>query len=427
MGMFGSALKKIATPENLYLLGATLKDIGDPGADNFSQAQASMAARQAKAQKAEMVSQLGGLFGGQAAAQGIVGAGYGSAGNPGHGMGSGIDLRSPQAQALLFRAQQMGIDVGPLIQMYSATKPDIAFSPDGEAINKADPANLGRRFANRSNVNGTVIDMNDPNNTNRAVPEAPVKGAMPVYDNMGRVTDWSLPQGAQGAMQAASQAEQLGKTRGGLISVPWDDGSTAMMTGDQFLSRGQGRIPGLGRTQTPAQAAAASIEAKAGAESRVNLAGAVDNSNATLDVIDKLIKHPALKMRTGMFGMVPAVPGTPGVSFDAMRDQLKGKMFLEAFSSLKGGGAISEVEGTKATNAMAALNTAQTTEDFVSALNDLKSVIEKGKERAAAQAGRGPSPGGSERPSPPTPGAVVKGYRYLGGDPGSPRSWQRAQ
>ncbi len=390
MGMFGSALKKIATPDNLYLLGATLKDIGDGGSDNFMGAQQMLAGRQAKAQKAEALNGLSGLFGGQAAAQGIGGSSGGA---------GGIDLRSPQAQALIFRAQQAGVDVGPLIQMYSATKPDIAFSPDGEAINKADPANLGRRFANRSNVNGTVIDMNDPNNTNRAVPEAPVKGAMPVYDNMGRVTDWSLPQGAQGAMQAASQAEQLGKTRGGLINAPMQDGSTAMMTGDQFLSQGQGRIPGLGRTQTPADAAAAGIAAKAAAESRVNLAGAIDNSNATLDVIDKLIKHPALKMRTGMFGMVPAVPGTPGVSFDAMRDQLKGKMFLEAFSSLKGGGAISEVEGTKATNAMAALNTAQTTDDFVSALNDLKSVIEKGKERAAAQAGGGSGGGqGSFKP-----------------------------
>ncbi len=117
MGMFGSALKKIATPENLYLLGATMKDIGDPGADNFSQAQASMAARQAKAQKAEMLNKLGGLFGGQAAAAGVGGAAPQRA---------GLNLSDPAVQRQLFIAQQSGIDVGPLIQMYSATKPDIA-------------------------------------------------------------------------------------------------------------------------------------------------------------------------------------------------------------------------------------------------------------------------------------------------------------
>ena len=276
MGMFGSALKKIATPENLYLLGATLKDIGDPGADNFSQAQASMAARQAKAQKTEMLGQIGGLFGGQAASRGIVGAGYGSAGNPGDGMGTGLDMRNPQTQALLFRAQQMGIDVGPLIQMYSATKPDIAFSPDGEALDRADRGNIGRRFANRQNVNDTVIDMNDPNNTNRVVPKAPVNGAMPVYDNMGRVTDWTLPQGAQGAMQAASQAEQLGKTRGGLINAPMQDGSIAMMTGSQFLDQGQGRIPGLGRTQTPVEA----LQAQGAARGDLERAQAVQDRAA---------------------------------------------------------------------------------------------------------------------------------------------------
>ena len=82
------------------------------------------------------------------------------------------------------------------------------------------------------------------------------------------------------------------------------------------------------------------------------------------------------------------------VSFDALRDQLKGKLFLEAYSSLKGGGAIANAEGERATNAMAALNTAQTSEDFVAALNDLKDVIAKGKERAAAQAGAGGGQGG---------------------------------
>ena len=421
MGMFGSALKKIATPENLYLLGATLKDIGDPGADNFSQAQASMAARQAKAQKAEMLSQLGGLFGGQAAAAGVGGAAT---------QRGGLNLGDPAVQRQLFIAQQSGIDVGPLIQMYSATKPDIAFSPDGEAINRSDPGMIGRRFANRSNVNGTVIDLNDPNNTNRAVPEAPVKGAMPVYDNMGRVVDWSLPQGVQGVLGAAEEAGALGKTRGGLINAPMPDGSTAMMTGGQFLDQGQGRIPGLGRTQTPAEAAAAGITAKATAQAAVDLPATIENSKTTLDIIDRLISHPSLKMRTGTFGVVPAIPGTSGVSFDAMRDQLKGKLFLEAYAGLKGGGAISEPEGRKATEAMAALNTAQTTEDFVASLNVLKDVISKGQERAAAMArpgARGLGAGGSQRPPPPAMGSVVKGYRFLGGDPASPRSWQRAQ
>jgi hypothetical protein len=35
-----------------------------------------------------------------------------------------------------------------------------------------------------------------------------------------------------------------------------------------------------------------------------------------------------------------------------------------------------------------------------------------------------PSPG---RPSPPQPGAVVRGYRYMGGDPASPQSWSKLQ
>jgi hypothetical protein len=35
---------------------------------------------------------------------------------------------------------------------------------------------------NLSNVNGTLADLNDPNNVNRFIPDIP-EGAMPLYDD----------------------------------------------------------------------------------------------------------------------------------------------------------------------------------------------------------------------------------------------------
>jgi hypothetical protein len=68
-------------------------------------------------------------------------------------------------------------------------------------------------------------------------------------------------------------------------------------------------------------------------------------------------------------------------------DQLKGQTFLEAFQSLKGGGAITQVEGTKAEQAIARLNTAQSDEAFEQALRELAEVAQSAKRRALDLAG----------------------------------------
>lgn len=63
-------------------------------------------------------------------------------------------------------------------------------------------------------------------------------------------------------------------------------------------------------------------------------------------------------------------------------DQLAGSAFLQAFDILKGGGAISEVEGTKATQAIARLSRTQTPEAFKQALNDFADVVRRGVEKS---------------------------------------------
>lgn len=72
--------------------------------------------------------------------------------------------------------------------------------------------------------------------------------------------------------------------------------------------------------------------------------------------------------------------------------QLQGKAFLEAFENLKGGGQITEVEGRKATEAIARLNASQSEKAFRAALSELRDVVGAGLERARQRAGAEPAP-----------------------------------
>jgi outer membrane protein TolC len=85
--------------------------------------------------------------------------------------------------------------------------------------------------------------------------------------------------------------------------------------------------------------------------------------------------------------MLPDIPGTDTRGFAALVDQVKGQNFMTAFQSLKGAGAITEAEGSKAERAQARLDRAQSEKDFDVALKDLKEVVVAGMERARQKAG----------------------------------------
>lgn len=79
--------------------------------------------------------------------------------------------------------------------------------------------------------------------------------------------------------------------------------------------------------------------------------------------------------------------GTDAMDFQVVLDQLGGQAFLQAFETLKGGGQITEVEGKKATDAMARLNRKQSDAEFKRSLQDLREVVGAGLQRAKAGAG----------------------------------------
>jgi hypothetical protein len=115
---------------------------------------------------------------------------------------------------------------------------------------------------------------------------------------------------------------------------------------------------------------------------------AIDRATYAMHVISKAEKHPGLKTAVGLSGKIDPrnyMAGTDATDFQILLDQMQGQTFLQAFESLKGAGQITEVEGTKATNAIARLNRAQSEKEFRTSLAELKSILEKASKKIPSQ------------------------------------------
>lgn len=181
----------------------------------------------------------------------------------------------------------------------------------------------------------------------------------------------------------------------------------------------QGSATPLSTLPAEASAAAAIEAAKTTAKERATAdAKAVESlpqqqAKATqmLSLLTQLEQHPGLPGSIGARAGLAGVPGTPQADFIALLDQIGGQQFLQAFESLKGGGQITEVEGRKATDAIARLqNRNQSEQAYRQAIADFRSVIQAGLERAqqrAAAAGTGaavPTPPAQSQAEPTATG-----------------------
>jgi len=121
----------------------------------------------------------------------------------------------------------------------------------------------------------------------------------------------------------------------------------------------------------------------------------IDQMIGQRDAKGNLIKgekpHPGFENAVGFGLPLQMVPGTEAANFKTLFDQVKGSAFLQAFETLKGGGAISEKEGEKATSALNRMNLAQTEPEFIKAALEFKSVVQNGLANARAKAKVGSS------------------------------------
>ncbi|ABS68662.1 hypothetical protein Xaut_3433 [Xanthobacter versatilis] len=139
--------------------------------------------------------------------------------------------------------------------------------------------------------------------------------------------------------------------------------------------------------------AAAGEVGKAAGQAQAQLPGAEGMAKQIGDQIDALASDQYLPYMLG-----PMASHMPNVSADAARvqakmDQLRGGVFLQGYGMLKGGGAITEVEGLKAEQAMARLSAAQSVDDYKAALGEFKDALTTGLAKLRAQGAMVPGAG----------------------------------
>lgn len=114
-------------------------------------------------------------------------------------------------------------------------------------------------------------------------------------------------------------------------------------------------------TLAGAQKKASSTETgKKLADIQLALPKAETNADATINVVNKLLNSPGFNSIVGepvvISNIKSLIPGSQARDWMNDYKQLKGKEFTQAFESLRGGGSISDKEGARATDAIAALN-----------------------------------------------------------------------
>lgn len=134
------------------------------------------------------------------------------------------------------------------------------------------------------------------------------------------------------------------------------------------------------------------IEAESNASATNELPKVEDKATQALDLLDKIENHPGLSAVIGApnplkggFGVFN-MPGSKAADFQTFLDQIGGQIFLDAYQGLKGGGQITEIEGEQAQKSIARMSSAQSEGAFKEALEDYRTIIKKGLNRARTAA-----------------------------------------
>ena len=127
---------------------------------------------------------------------------------------------------------------------------------------------------------------------------------------------------------------------------------------------------------------------KSKAQAQISLPGARIAAQQFNDQIDIVLKHPGFSMAVGASSYVPQLRGSDANNFNAELKKLGGKIFGQAYQSLKGGGQITEIEAEKAEQAYANLDVGMSEEAFRNQLLELKKIISDGLMKLEAEAGR---------------------------------------
>lgn len=231
-----------------------------------------------------------------------------------------------------------------------------------------------------------------------------IKGYVaPQLVDTGDKKQFVTPQAGQAFDVGMSPAQRDAQARG------W---ANVGLRGQQNTILGEANLIAKGLQNEKQQLEVSKLEAEKAERDRA-LQSQQASIGAQIGVIDKALTHPGRTTVTGLSGNLDPrnyIAGTDATNFKTVVDQLGGAAFLQAFQQLKGGGAITEVEGKKATDAMARLNTAQSDEEFKASLEELRGIMAAGQ----ARLGGVPAQGGNLTNSQTPPANPQGGAKFLG-------------
>lgn len=153
--------------------------------------------------------------------------------------------------------------------------------------------------------------------------------------------------------------------------------SFTVNTGTEHQIRARPGGQGLGSVPIDVSGEAREKEVGKGkGEATINLPTVRSNSRAMIDMIDNVLNDPYLAKMTGpVQGRLPNVSGSSN-RVQSKVDQLQGQAFLQAFNSIRGGGQITEAEGSKATMSLSRLQNMNVNDpEYPQALRDFKAEV----------------------------------------------------
>lgn len=181
------------------------------------------------------------------------------------------------------------------------------------------------------------------------------------------------------------------------------------------------------------------------AEAASQLNASKASTGHMLSTIRELRNHPGLSRITGAMGAVPNFPGSDASNAQALLESLRSQTAARAIADMramsKTGGAVGQVtekEWPRLENMFSALNQAQSTPAFEKALDDLTTYVEgmEGRLNDAFRRQYGdqanevlgaPAQAQPQQRRGPAVGTVQDGYRFKGGDPSKPESWEKVK
>jgi hypothetical protein len=147
--------------------------------------------------------------------------------------------------------------------------------------------------------------------------------------------------------------------------------------------------PNLKRDLSSASASG-EVTGKLQAEAAIDFPKIESSAIKVESLIGELLNHKGKSAALGASSYLPSIRGTERAGFDNRLKQMQGDAFLKAFETLKGGGAITEIEGQKATQALNRMNETVSEEEFDAAAKDFLSEVNRFKDIAAQKAGKKP-------------------------------------